>query len=272
MPHEYLPHDDGRERQRMEEYQAPRVMRTVWRGPEEERQGGMIQPVVGQIVEDGTFVAGARAWSQSRFEDHRGGWVENWHAKAHTELGHAISDAQAAILEVVAKYNLGSALLSQAANRAGILMERATTPEEASVTNAEPQYDKSEIKRLVWTGPTVETGDGQIVHGVVGLARDGKFAAGVGTIYHEHGLNNRISYEVTYHQWQNQPYEHKEHAIFSAREMVNKEVERYSGDPVEPPLSTEAPKGILDNLFARIAKRQAKVKEPQRGRDRGIDR
>lgn len=143
---------------------------------------------------------------------------------------------------------------------------------DARLDYEQGQFGRPEIRKLSWSGPLADIEETHKTHGVVGLTHDRKFLAGTASRYREFGPTGKtIEIEPVYH-WGRSPHDHKEHAIFEAREMVGKEVERYSGDPVEMAKSPEVPKGLVDRLLARIGNGKPTAKRPQRDRNRGIDR
>jgi hypothetical protein len=77
----------------------------------------------------------------------------------------------------------------------------------------------SEIRKIVWNGPWVETNEGRTISSAVGQTYDGKYRFAEVSVYREHGPFSAESYS-----WDQRSFPHKEHAIFAARETMQRSV------------------------------------------------
>jgi len=73
--------------------------------------------------------------------------------------------------------------------------------------NQEKDFGSANVKKLIWTGPVVET-------------REGEYRAGFGTVYIETGPKGRSTEIGTSYSWQGKVFAEKGHAIFAARKEV----------------------------------------------------
>jgi hypothetical protein len=86
--------------------------------------------------------------------------------------------------------------------------------------NENAEFYPNSIKKIVWDGPYVETDEGRMVRGAVGLTHIGNYRAAQVTLYREHGPASRVAHSAEDWQWNQKPYAYKEQAIFVARESV----------------------------------------------------
>lgn len=82
------------------------------------------------------------------------------------------------------------------------------------------------IRKIVWNGPWVDTDEGRTIRGAVGQTYDGKYRSAEESLYEWHGPTGRVAFSGENSEWNDKSYTHKEHAIFAARETVQRSVER----------------------------------------------
>lgn len=87
-------------------------------------------------------------------------------------------------------------------------------------TSNEENLKAHGIQKIVWDGPHVETDEGRVIRGSVGLTHDGDFKAAEVTLYQEYGPKGRASFSAETYEWGEKTYPLKEQAIFGARSKV----------------------------------------------------
>jgi hypothetical protein len=82
------------------------------------------------------------------------------------------------------------------------------------------QYDGHAIRRIVWSGPYAETGEGRTIRGAVGVTYHGKYRFAEFSLRQEQGPDGRVASSSESSKWSDRFYTHKEHAIYAARESI----------------------------------------------------
>jgi hypothetical protein len=80
------------------------------------------------------------------------------------------------------------------------------------------------IRKIVWNGPWVHTDEGRTIRGAVGQTYDGKYRSAEVSLYEWHVPTGRVAFSGENSEWNDKSYTHKEHAIFAARETVQRSV------------------------------------------------
>jgi len=97
-----------------------------------------------------------------------------------------------------------------------------------------PEFEANGIRKIVWDGKYVET-DQRIVRGAVGQTTDGGYKSAEVHLYLERGPSGRISESHESWKWNGKVHPEKDHAIFAARQEVERTInnDRQSHEPVE---------------------------------------
>jgi hypothetical protein len=91
---------------------------------------------------------------------------------------------------------------------------------ESTKTEIQNAWRAQGIRKVVWEGRYLETDEGRVIRGAVGLTYRGDFKAAEVTLYEERGPNGRASFSAETYQWDKKAYSLKEQAIFAAQSKV----------------------------------------------------
>jgi hypothetical protein len=134
-------------------------------------------------------------------------------------------------------------------------------------------YGARDIKKIVWSGPVVETDNGSLKFGVVGRTRGDSLKAGHGTIsaglFVEQGAGTRDFY-----RWEPKQYKELGHAIFAAQTVVKREVDFWHEpdrhqpeEKVTSAATSEKPASPINSPQSRFDALLSKLRAPGRKKE-----